>query len=177
MNALILDYGTGNIKSLRQLLLCFFDDVKFSRSPFDVSQTDLLVLPGVGSAVTASTSLKDSELKSTLINRYEKNMPIVGICLGAQLMTNYLDESQTHGLKFIGGNASIIEQKKSHSYNIGWRSLDFDQLISVGLSKDLTAFSLASFQRLFASLGFLLCNQFVLFCSRKFQPQSRCLLF
>ena len=122
-NCLILDYGVGNVASVRT----FFREndyiVTFGNSINDIENTDLLILPGVGSFRTAAENMNRDGIAKEILNRYSANMPILGICLGFQLLTIKSAESPTSaGLGIFNG---VTERLKEFS-RIGWGKLDFD---------------------------------------------------
>ena len=119
---LILDYGVGNVASVRT----FFREnnylVTLGNDIQDIKDTDLLILPGVGSFKTAADNMNNDGIAKEIQNRHSANMPILGICLGFQLLTNKSAESPTSaGLSIING---VTTRLKEFS-RIGWGQLDF----------------------------------------------------
>lgn len=117
----ILDYGVGNVNSLNRS----FKSIGFrsiTSANIDLlSQSDVLVLPGVGSFPYAMTSLKKSKLDKYIINQAKIKKPIIGICLGMQLLTNSSDENGVHkGLGIIPGD---IKELANSDFHIGWNNI------------------------------------------------------
>lgn len=120
---LILDYGVGNVASVRT----FFREnnyiVTLGNDIHDIENTDLLILPGVGSFKTAAGNMNKDGIAKEIQNRHSVNMPILGICLGFQLLTIKSAESPTSvGLGIFNG----VTTRLNEFSRIGWGKLDFD---------------------------------------------------
>ena len=119
---LILDYGVGNVASIRTFLRENGYTVTLGNNPLDVRNADLLILPGVGSFNTASENMKQSGVITEIQNRHDRNEPILGICLGFQLLTNSSSESpKSFGLGIFNGSTIRLKEFS----RIGWGKLDF----------------------------------------------------
>lgn len=79
----IIDYGVGNLLSLSFFLKYLGYKVNISSKNLD---GDILLLPGVGSMYTGMKNIQKLKLKKKIINKINKNFPIIGICLGMQLL-------------------------------------------------------------------------------------------
>jgi len=128
----ILNYGNGNIGSLLNTFNLINYPASIVKDINEISDADLLVLPGVGSAVTSSNILKDKVLIEALNNRNLTHKPILGICLGAQLFFEYLQESGQEGLAWESGSVDEM-----YSYNTGWGQLNWEQLVNYSLNTGL----------------------------------------
>jgi glutamine amidotransferase len=95
MKLVIIDYGAGNIKSIQFAFKRLGVDAILSNNPEDIKAADKIIFPGVGEASSAMRMLMQSGL-DTLIP--ELKQPVLGICLGMQLMCNYTEEGDTKGL-------------------------------------------------------------------------------
>lgn len=118
----IVDYGMGNhasvIHSLRELDF----RVRLSDVPEVLDTTDALVLPGVGAFPAAMQALHERGLVSYLQQQARIQRPIVGICLGMQLLTSASHEFKyTAGLNLIPGEVVPLTGAKWH---IGWNTLE-----------------------------------------------------
>ncbi len=118
----IVDYGMGNhasvIHSLRELGF----RVRLSDDPEVLDTTDALVLPGVGAFPAAMKALHERDLVSYLQQQARIQRPIVGICLGMQLLTSASHEFKyTAGLNLIPGEVVPLTVTKWH---IGWNTLE-----------------------------------------------------
>jgi glutamine amidotransferase len=103
----IIDYGAGNLDSVRKALVRVGSETTIARTPEDVLAADRLVLPGVGAAGEAIRQLRRSGLDEALTEVVRvKGRPFMGICLGMQLLAERLHEFGDHpGLGWIAGEA------------------------------------------------------------------------
>lgn len=95
MKIAIIDYGAGNIKSIQFAFKRLGFEALLTNNADIIKQADRVIFPGVGEAGHAMTMLKESGLDQ-LIPRLKQ--PVLGICLGMQLMCKYTEESNTKGL-------------------------------------------------------------------------------
>lgn len=95
MSVAIIDYGAGNIQSIRFALERLGVSAKLSSDPGTIQSASHIIFPGVGEASSAMAKLKSTKL-DTVIS--ELTQPVLGICLGMQLMCNSSQEGNTMGL-------------------------------------------------------------------------------
>lgn len=95
MKIVIIDYGAGNVKSIEFALNRLGYDAELSHNADTILRADKVIFPGVGAANAAMEMLKLSNL-DTLIPKLTQ--PVLGICLGMQLMCEYTEEGNTTGL-------------------------------------------------------------------------------
>lgn len=95
MKLIIIDYGAGNIKSIQFAFKRLGVDAVLSNNPEEILAADKIIFPGVGEASSAMQMLKESGL-DVLIPQLKQ--PVLGICLGMQLLCNYTEEGNTKGL-------------------------------------------------------------------------------
>lgn len=120
MMATVLDYGAGNLHSLTNALSADDIHVRVSADPVSSLDTDLLVLPGVGSFDYAADAL--ASVRDALRDAILRGLPTVGICLGMQLLFENSDEGTGTGLGIFEGNVTRLDaQRLPH---IGWNTLD-----------------------------------------------------
>jgi glutamine amidotransferase len=103
----IIDYQAGNIGSIKNMVRKLGHEARISSSPEEVEAADQIILPGVGSFDYGVSKLNELGLRSSLEKKREANTPILGICLGAQLMCNSSEEGKLPGLRWI--NAKVIK--------------------------------------------------------------------
>jgi len=118
----IFDFGAGNIFNLHQSLLSNGAQyVDIIRSLNELDDYDGLVLPGVGNFDAAISSMqKDSALLNTAV---DKGMPILGICLGLEMLFDKSEEGVLEGLKVLDGNVLMLPKMKVKVPHIGWNNL------------------------------------------------------
>jgi glutamine amidotransferase len=95
MNIIIIDYGAGNIKSIQFAFKRLGVEAILSSDAEVIKAADKIIFPGVGEASSAMQKLKESGL-DTLIPTLKQ--PVLGICLGMQLLCNFTEENNTKGL-------------------------------------------------------------------------------
>ena len=113
MKLIIIDYGAGNIKSIQFAFQRLGVEAKLSNSPIEILSADKVIFPGVGEASNAMDKLKESKL-DTLIPTLKQ--PVLGICLGMQLMCNSTEEGNTKGLGIF--NTEV----KSSTYGVEYHN-------------------------------------------------------
>lgn len=122
----ILDYGVGNLFSLRSSFEKIGEPVIVTSDADVLASADRIVLPGVGAFADAAAKLEASGLTSVLLDQAAKGKPILGICLGMQLLFEKSYEYGEHkGLGLIRGEVRAIadyvtDRKIPH---MGWNSL------------------------------------------------------
>lgn len=126
MQVIIIDYGLGNVGSLLNMFKKLNISAKLSRSEIEIQNASHLVLPGVGSFSTGMKSLYESNLID-LLQRvvHEKGIPILGVCLGAQLMLQKSEEGEENGLGWVDGN--VIRFRNGFGIKVphmGWNNVE-----------------------------------------------------
>ena len=125
----IVDYGVGNLFSLSRSLAYVGADVCVTGDREKIKSADKILLPGVGAFGDAIKKLKDAQLDEVLVSEVKKGKPMLGICLGMQLLFDKSFEYGEHaGLGLIKGEIRPIADKigkKLKVPHIGWNSLEF----------------------------------------------------
>lgn len=119
MKIIILDYGAGNIKSIQFAFQRLGYNALLSAKTEDIKNADKVIFPGVGEASSAMKKLKESGL-DTLIPQLKQ--PVLGICLGMQLMCNHTEEGDTTGLGIFNVN---VKRFSNHVKvpQMGWNTI------------------------------------------------------
>ncbi len=127
----IIDYGVGNLFSLTASLKFLGAPAIVTGNPDEISRADQIILPGVGAFGDAMDKLKQTGLDRMVIEEAAKGTPLLGICLGMQMLLDGSDEYGNHeGLGLIPGFVTSLipyldgQLKVPH---IGWNSLDFKE--------------------------------------------------
>ena len=123
----IVDYGVGNLFSLKSSFACIGKEVTVSGDKKIIADADRLILPGVGAFADAAKKLRDKGLDTVICDKAKSGTPIMGICLGMQLLFESSMEYGEHkGLALIDGNVKYMgdiipsDLKIPH---IGWNKL------------------------------------------------------
>lgn len=127
----IIDYGMGNLKSVRNALNYLGIENKISDKHDEIRKADALILPGVGAFPDAMDNIEKLGLDKVIKEEIEKGKYILGICLGMQLLFEKGYEGlERKGLGLIKG--SIVKMKNDKERNIkiphiGWNSLKYNK--------------------------------------------------
>ena len=125
----IVDYGVGNLFSLRSSLVAIGADAVVTSDPCVLRAADKIILPGVGAFGDAAAKLRDSGLGAVVVEEAKKGKPVMGICLGMQLLLEKSYEYGEHeGLGLIPGEIRPIADVIPDDFkipHIGWNALSF----------------------------------------------------
>lgn len=123
----IVNYGVGNLFSLASSFKAIGHEVTVTSDPEDLKHSERIILPGVGAFEDAAKKLFASGLAEPLIDEAEHGRPILGICLGMQLLFTKSYEFGVHdGLNLIPGDVKPIRDVIPEGLKIpqiGWNSL------------------------------------------------------
>jgi len=118
----IVDYKAGNIASVKKAFDHLGANTVVTDQPDAVARAEKIVLPGVGH-FAATKALDDSGLRETIIERIERKVPFLGICVGMQWMLASSEEApEVHGLALWPGECSRFPFRVK-SPHVGWNSL------------------------------------------------------
>lgn len=128
----ILDYGMGNVGSIANMLKKINAKAIITADHEVIKSADKLILPGVGSFDRGMIRLAESGFKDLIIDEVvNKKKPILGICLGMQLLTNRSDEGVEKGLGFIDAETihfnKLKENFKQKIPHMGWNLVRVEQ--------------------------------------------------
>lgn len=125
----IVDYGVGNLFSLKSSFAAIGEDVVVTGDTQEIKNADKIILPGVGAFGDAAKKLRESGLDKVVKEEAENGKPILGICLGMQLLLEKSFEYGEHeGLGLIRGEIRPISDvipKDLKIPHIGWNALHF----------------------------------------------------
>ena len=126
----IVDYGVGNLFSLSSSFLSIGAKTVVTSDPAVLRSADRIVLPGVGAFGDAAKKLRDSGLAEVVVKEAQRGKPLLGICLGMQLLFDKSFEYGEHeGLGLIKGEIRPIADvitKGLKIPHIGWNALHFN---------------------------------------------------
>ena len=124
----IIDYGVGNLFSLKSSLAMIGADAVVSGDAGVIRNADRIILPGVGAFGDARQKLADSGLDTVLLEEAKKGKPVMGICLGMQMLFSKSFEYGEHeGLGLIPGEVVPMAGRLPEGLkvpHIGWNALD-----------------------------------------------------
>ena len=123
----IIDYDAGNLKSVEKALQHLGEDVVITRNHDEIVKTDKVILPGVGAFGDAMEKLHHYQLVDTIKKVVANKTPLLGICLGLQLLFERSGETDgVEGLSILKGEIVRIPDKDGLKIpHIGWNSLHF----------------------------------------------------
>lgn len=127
----IIDYGVGNLFSLRSSLRAIGIDADYTGNPAEIRKADKLILPGVGAFRDAREALRSTGLDRVVQEEAGKGKPLMGICLGMQMLFDRSYEyGEYEGLGLIPGEIVPMEgriPKELPIPHIGWNELMLKQ--------------------------------------------------
>jgi glutamine amidotransferase len=148
----LIDYGVGNIFAFQNVYKRLDIPTKIAKTQEDLSDAEKLILPGVGSFDYAMLQLNASGMREKLDDLVlEKKVPVIGICVGMQMMGNRSDEGKLEGLKWIDSeilkfDESLIQQRTKLPH-MGWNDVApvKNHPLFIGLEKEAIFYFLHSF--------------------------------
>ena len=124
----ILDYGLGNLGSIANMLKVIGEKSKITNDMSVVEDSDGIILPGVGAFDAGMSKLNQSGLTDVIKAEAQKNKPILGICLGMQLLGRQSEEGSMEGLNLIPFECKRFKFGENSALKIphmGWDVVDF----------------------------------------------------
>lgn len=123
----VIDHGTGNIASINNFLERVNAQHQLASEPKSLEGASHIIIPGVGHFASAIIKLKEQELDKAIVNAAKRGVPILGICLGMQILYEYSEEGMSEGLGLMKGRVvkkvpSNIDRFKVP--NVGWLSVE-----------------------------------------------------
>ena len=121
----IIDYDAGNLKSVEKAFQYLGVEAKITSSAEEILGADKIILPGVGAFGDAMEKLNNSGLSEVIREAVRRKIPLLGICLGLQLLFEASEESPgVDGLSVLKGKIIRIPDKEGFKVpHIGWNSL------------------------------------------------------
>jgi imidazole glycerol-phosphate synthase subunit HisH len=161
----ILDLNLGNIKSLENCLNYMGAKFKKIETKEDINTAKKIIIPGVGSFDFAMSFLKKKNYISNLKKfALIKKKPILGICIGMQILFNESSEGKEPGLCLLDG--SIIKLKPSNEFKVP----------NVGFSEAKNYKDLGVFKNLEENLSFYFTNSYALKFNKKYNFDNQCII-
>jgi imidazole glycerol phosphate synthase glutamine amidotransferase subunit len=124
MRVTILDYGAGNVPSVERALQRLGAESVRTSSPDQISNAEMLLLPGVGHYAALVRALDEHKLRAPLVDAVRHGVPFLGICLGLQVLFKSSEEaSQLQGLNLLPGIVSALPPNVKLPH-MGWNQLN-----------------------------------------------------
>ena len=129
----IVDYNAGNIKSVERALNFLKAEYVLSKNPGDLEKADKLIFPGVGEAAYAMEQLKKTGFDLFLKDWAQAQKPLIGICLGSQIIFDWSEEGDVECLGLLHGKVKHFEtvyknngvQSSLKIPHMGWNNLQY----------------------------------------------------
>jgi imidazole glycerol-phosphate synthase subunit HisH len=125
----IVDYNAGNIRSVELALVSLGIEYKISKKPGDLVNADKLIFPGVGEAKFAMKELRSSGFDSFLRDWAASGKPLLGVCLGSQIIFEHSEEGDTDCLGLVQGTVRRFPEhfrdKGLKVPHMGWNDITF----------------------------------------------------
>ena len=116
----IIDYGMGNLGSIQNMLNKLGFESKLESDPDHVKDADSIILPGVGAFDNAMEKLNSSGFSEAIKNFSASGAPVLGICLGMQLLATQSEEGELKGLNLIPGDVVKFKNDTLKVPHMGW---------------------------------------------------------
>jgi glutamine amidotransferase len=120
----VIDYGAGNLRSIRRALEAHAVDVTITGDPDTIRSADRVVLPGVGNAKAAMERLHSTGIADAVNDIVQEGTPLLGVCLGMQLLFGAQEEGPTEGLGLLEGDARRLSNDLKVPH-MGWNTVTF----------------------------------------------------
>jgi glutamine amidotransferase len=121
----IIDYGVGNLRSVEKALQAVGAGAKVTSDPALIRQADRVVLPGVGAFGECSRQLRESGLDRLVVEAAGEGKPLLGLCVGLQLMFDEGHEFGVHpGLGLMRGRVIRFPEQGPRVPQIGWNQIE-----------------------------------------------------
>jgi len=122
---LILDFGASNLRSVQKAFDYLHIPATISDDARQVAASDKVILPGVGAFGQGIKAVRSRGFDSAIAEHLSKHKPLLGICLGMQLLLSESEEMGLHqGLNLISGKVRQFNSQNAKVPQIGWNSLD-----------------------------------------------------
>jgi glutamine amidotransferase len=119
----MVDYGAGNLRSLRAAFERAGAEVAVSDDPDRVASAELVIIPGVGQAAAAMEALRERDLVDAILAGLRGGSHLFGVCVGMQLLFSRSEEGDTAGLGLLPGSATQLAGARRLPH-MGWNDVE-----------------------------------------------------
>jgi imidazole glycerol-phosphate synthase subunit HisH len=144
----ILDYGMGNLRSVEKALERVGAEAEITSDRARAESADGVILPGVGAFPRAMERVRELGLDELVAGRIEAGVPVLGICLGLQLLFDSSAENEgASGLSLLGGIVAPLEANGYKVPHIGWSPVHWEHgsRLTAGLGEETPFYFVHSF--------------------------------
>lgn len=124
----IVDYGLGNVQAIANIYQKLGVPVTLARTASDIAAGERIVLPGVGAFDHAIERLDASGMRGALDEAVKGGAPVLGICVGMQMLATRSDEGKLPGLGWVGGEVRKFDvskfEQRTHLPHMGWNDVE-----------------------------------------------------
>ncbi len=121
----IIDYGSGNLHSVQKAVAVSGGDMLVTENPEEILGASKIIIPGVGAFADCMKGLETRNLVEVVKTAASSNTPILGICVGMQLLFEESEEKGLHkGLGLIPGRVTLFTQTNIKVPQIGWNQVE-----------------------------------------------------
>ena len=142
----LVEHGAGNISSL----IDFFHQVGYfpevAESALQIDNADLALIPGVGASGSVMARFREKGFDHALMRMHERQRPIIGICVGAQVMFGKLHENKSTGLQLLPGEVAPIPRGE---FNNGWSEIQINSNEKEIVSRGKKSLLLKTYEKTF----------------------------
>jgi glutamine amidotransferase len=122
----IIDFGMGNVGSISNMLKKIGVKALVTSDLKEIENSDKLILPGVGSFSMAMDNINKLKLVNVIKHKIQNDTPLLGICLGMQLLASFSEEGDSEGLNIISGRVQrLIPSGNLKIPHMGWNNVNF----------------------------------------------------
>lgn len=143
MKVAIIKYNSGNVQSVQYALQRIGVDSVVTDDAALIQQADKVIFPGVGHAYSAMEYIKQRELDKVILSLKQ---PVLGICLGMQLMCTHSEEGDTTCMDIFNTGIKLFESSTHKVPQIGWNNIyDYQSVLFNGLQKTAFVYTVHSY--------------------------------
>ena len=143
MNIAIIKYNAGNVESVQNALNRIGVNSVVTDDAAIIRTADKVIFPGVGHAFSAMQYLREKKLDKLIVSLTQ---PVLGICLGLQLMCKYSEEGATDCLNIFDADVKLFNSKVLKVPQMGWNNIyDYQSVLFDGLNNDAFVYCVHSY--------------------------------